>query len=133
MKSAINGPTGTCRRNLKFAKRRSRNANHSLRSASVIRARNARAREVVADGTVGRAADSVPSSLAGEGGRERSERPGEGFLAKLPSPASRLRRSAPSPARGEGFGVCLALIAPLHERCYARARATTRATPSKPL
>jgi very-short-patch-repair endonuclease len=43
-----------------------------------------------------------PSPLAGEGGRERSERPGEGFLAKVPSPASRLRRSAPSPARGEG-------------------------------
>jgi very-short-patch-repair endonuclease len=44
----------------------------------------------------------IPSPLAGEGGRERSERPGEGSL--YPSPASlTLRvRSAPSPARGEG-------------------------------
>jgi very-short-patch-repair endonuclease len=46
----------------------------------------------------------LPSPLAGEGGRERSERPGEGFLTHAPSPASlTLRvRSAPSPARGEG-------------------------------
>ena len=51
----------------------------------------------------------LPSPLAGEGGRsERSEdRPGEGALPlgksrTHPSPASRLRRSAPSPARGEG-------------------------------
>src|SRR5262245_32424643 len=43
-----------------------------------------------------------PSPPAGEGGRERSERPGEGAYNKHPSPASRLRRSAPSPARGEG-------------------------------
>jgi very-short-patch-repair endonuclease len=43
-----------------------------------------------------------PSPLAGEGGRERSERPGEGAFNKHPSPASRLRRSAPSPAGGEG-------------------------------
>ena len=43
-----------------------------------------------------------PSPPAGEGGRERSERPGEGAFNKHPSPASRLRRSAPSPARGEG-------------------------------
>jgi very-short-patch-repair endonuclease len=44
----------------------------------------------------------LPSPLAGEGGRERSERPGEGAFNKHPSPASRLRRSEPSPARGEG-------------------------------
>src|SRR5262249_25286058 len=43
-----------------------------------------------------------PSPPAGEGGRERSERPGEGAFNKHPSPASRLRRSAPSPAGGEG-------------------------------
>src|SRR4051794_41907586 len=44
-----------------------------------------------------------PSPLAGEGGREQCERPGEGTLPRVdPSPASRLRRSAPSPARGEG-------------------------------
>ena len=48
-----------------------------------------------------------PSPLVGEGGRERSERTGEGvsshdFIEVAPSPASRLRRSAPSPARGEG-------------------------------
>jgi very-short-patch-repair endonuclease len=43
-----------------------------------------------------------PSPPAGEGGRERSERPGEGDFNKHPSPASRLRRSAPSPAGGEG-------------------------------
>src|SRR5215470_7595618 len=43
-----------------------------------------------------------PSPPAGEGGRERSERPGEGAINKHPSPASRLRRSVPSPARGEG-------------------------------
>ena len=34
--------------------------------------------------------------------RERSERPGEGAFNRHPSPASRLRRSAPSPAGGEG-------------------------------
>src|SRR5262245_44250092 len=43
-----------------------------------------------------------PSPPAGEGGRERSERPGEGAFNKHPSPASRLWRSAPSPAGGEG-------------------------------
>jgi len=43
-----------------------------------------------------------PSPPAGEGGRERSERPGGGAFNKNPSPASRLRRSAPSPAGGEG-------------------------------
>src|SRR5262249_8485442 len=43
-----------------------------------------------------------PSPPAGEGGRERSERPGEGAFNKHPSPASRLRHSAPSPAGGEG-------------------------------
>jgi very-short-patch-repair endonuclease len=43
-----------------------------------------------------------PSPPAGEGGRERSERPGEGAFNKHPSPATRLRRSAPSPAGGEG-------------------------------
>ncbi len=40
---------------------------------------------------------------SGEGGRERSERPGEGAFDKNPSPASLASaRSAPSPARGEG-------------------------------
>ena len=43
-----------------------------------------------------------PSPPAGEGGRERSERPGEGAFNKHPSPASRLRRSVPSPTGGEG-------------------------------
>jgi len=50
-----------------------------------------------------RAISALPSPLVGEGGRERSERPGEGAFLKPPSPASRLRRSAPSPTRGEGF------------------------------
>src|SRR5271166_2693615 len=49
---------------------------------------------------------SLPSPLAGEGGSERSEEPGEGsgFAAPTnPSPASLANaRSAPSPARGEG-------------------------------
>ncbi|HET7887633.1 MAG TPA: 3'-5' exonuclease, partial [Bradyrhizobium sp.] len=50
---------------------------------------------------------SVPSSLVGEGGDERSEAPGEGSLALTdttpnPSPASPLRGSAPSPTGGEG-------------------------------
>ena len=43
-----------------------------------------------------------PSPPAGEGGRERSKRPGEEAFNKHPSPASRLLRSAPSPAGGEG-------------------------------
>jgi very-short-patch-repair endonuclease len=43
-----------------------------------------------------------PSPPAGEGGRERSERPGEGDFSKNPLRASRLRRSAPSPAAEEG-------------------------------
>jgi very-short-patch-repair endonuclease len=43
-----------------------------------------------------------PSPPAGEGGRERSERPGEGAFNKHPSPASRRWRSAPSPTGGEG-------------------------------
>src|SRR5262249_39769381 len=106
------------------------------------------------DAATRHAANSVPSPLAGEGGRERSERPGEGLLTNAPSPASRLRRSASSPNRSriyptsaindselgqarvrlrQGDGVCLALIASLHERCYACARAITRAAPSKPL
>src|SRR5581483_6784871 len=58
-----------------------------------------------------RASLFLPSPLVGEGGRERSERPGEGEPIKAPSPASRLRRSAPSPTRGEGFRVRLAVIA----------------------
>ena len=49
---------------------------------------------------------SLPSPLAGEGGSERSEEPGEGsgFAARAnPSPASLAGAcSAPSPARGEG-------------------------------
>ncbi len=46
----------------------------------------------------------APSPLAGEGGGEQRETPGEGsFLpTSNPSPASPLRGSAPSPARGEG-------------------------------
>jgi DNA helicase-2/ATP-dependent DNA helicase PcrA len=50
----------------------------------------------------------VPSPLVGEGGFERSEKPGEGSLpffddaATNPLPASPLRGSAPSPTRGEG-------------------------------
>src|SRR6185295_17283281 len=106
-KSAKKGPIGTCRRNLKFAKRRSRIANQSLRSASVICERNVRARDAAFDAGTGRAACSLPSPLAGEGGEPRSGEPGEGFPSRdsreeTPSPASRLRRSAPSPARGEG-------------------------------
>jgi DNA helicase II / ATP-dependent DNA helicase PcrA len=49
---------------------------------------------------------ALPSPLAGEGGSERSEEPGEGsgFAARTtPLPASLTdARSAPSPARGEG-------------------------------
>jgi hypothetical protein len=57
--------------------------------------------------------DVLPSPLPAC--EERSDgaqhRPGEGQFQKAPSPASRLRRSAPSPARGEGFGVRGPLIA----------------------
>jgi DNA helicase-2/ATP-dependent DNA helicase PcrA len=53
-----------------------------------------------------REAASTPSPLAGEGGSERSEEPGEGAgdAARVnPSPASLVdARSAPSPAGGEG-------------------------------
>ena len=50
---------------------------------------------------------ATPSPLAGEGGGEQRETPGEGSLPLIdavlnPSPASPLRGSAPSPARGEG-------------------------------
>ena len=47
----------------------------------------------------------LPSPLAGEGGPERSEGPGEGSRAmkETPHPA-RAPRSPPSPARGEGSG-----------------------------
>ena len=45
-----------------------------------------------------------PSPLAGEGGRERSERPGEGLLSPSPASLTPRVRSAPSPARGEGRG-----------------------------
>jgi very-short-patch-repair endonuclease len=44
----------------------------------------------------------LPSPLAGEGGRERSERPGEGGFSPSPASLTRRVRSAPSPARGEG-------------------------------
>src|SRR5262249_56241067 len=91
----MNGPIGPCRRNLKFAKRRSRSANQSLYSASVIRERNTRARPTLAVRGTGRAASSSPSPLAGEGGREPAsagERSGEGF------PADGSAASAPSPA-----------------------------------
>ena len=53
--------------------------------------------------------EGVPSPLAGEGGRERSERKGEGsaalqpIAAKAPRPSSDAAEAAPpSPARGEG-------------------------------
>src|SRR6185437_1426143 len=60
-----------------------------------------------ADHLAHRALAFFPSPLVGEGGRERSERPGEGSApneSPNPSPASlTLRvRSAPSPTRGEG-------------------------------
>src|SRR5580698_4876937 len=46
---------------------------------------------------------AVPSPLAGEGGGEHRETPGEGDSeTSNPSPALPLRVSAPSPARGEG-------------------------------
>ena len=44
----------------------------------------------------------VPSPLAGEGGRERSERPGEGSFTPSPASLTLRVRSAPSPAWGEG-------------------------------
>jgi very-short-patch-repair endonuclease len=47
----------------------------------------------------------IPSPLAGEGGREQSERPGEGSLAPSPVSLTLRVRSAPSPARGEGRNV----------------------------
>ena len=61
-----------------------------------------------------------PSPPAGEGGRERSERPGEGAFNKRPSPASRLRRSAPSPAGGEGMEQASRSRAPLVATTRAR-------------
>ncbi|MGA7455466.1 MAG: UvrD-helicase domain-containing protein, partial [Rhodoplanes sp.] len=51
---------------------------------------------------------NAPSPLAGEGGAERSEAPGEGFMRSAtqdPSPAlASSDARAPSPARGEGDG-----------------------------
>ena len=44
----------------------------------------------------------IPSPLAGEGGREQSERPGEGSLSPSPASLTQRVRSAPSPAWGEG-------------------------------
>src|SRR5689334_15255540 len=65
----------------------------------------------------------TPSPLAGEGGTERSEVPGEGSLpffddaATNPSPASPLRGSAPSPARGEGKEALAAAAHPKNICC----------------
>src|SRR5262245_45278911 len=107
----MNGPSGTCRRNLKLANRRSRKANQSLRSASVICERNARARVVASDGLGAREACSLPSPPAGEGAERQRREAGEGCLLKAPSPGRSLRSRPPSPAGGEGDGVCLTLIA----------------------
>src|SRR3984893_19066851 len=95
-------PIGTCRRILKFAKRRSRSANQSLYSASVIGERNARARPMVAVRGTGRAADSSPSPLVGEGGREPSDRrkarsDGERAGGGVPSAACCPSASPPPP------------------------------------
>jgi DNA helicase-2/ATP-dependent DNA helicase PcrA len=58
-----------------------------------------------------------PSPLAGEGGVEQSETPGEGYSdTRDPSPASPLRVSAPSPTRGEGKGEP-AIASPLKNIC----------------
>jgi DNA helicase II / ATP-dependent DNA helicase PcrA len=59
----------------------------------------------------------VLSPPAGEGGVEQSETPGEGYSdTSDPSPASPLRVSAPSPARGEGKDAP-AIAAPLKNIC----------------
>src|SRR5262245_55311086 len=110
-KSPMNGPSGTCRRNLKLANHRSRNANQSLRSASVICERRARARVVATDGLGAREACSLPSPPAGEGAERRRREAGEGCLLKAPSPGRSLRSRPPSPAGGEGDGVRGSLIA----------------------
>jgi very-short-patch-repair endonuclease len=79
-------------------------------------------------------APKTPSPLAGEGGPERSEGPGEGWGGPVrcrgaavadPSPASlTLRvRSAPSPARGEGVSARVARKAPVAAGAQGRARA----------
>jgi very-short-patch-repair endonuclease len=47
----------------------------------------------------------LPSPLAGEDGRERSERPGEGSFSPSPASLTLRVRSAPSPARGEWSNV----------------------------
>src|SRR5262245_447388 len=107
----MKGPSGTCRRNLKLANRRSRNANQSLRSASVICERNARARVVASDGLGSREACSVPSPPVGEGTERRRREAGEGCLLKAPSPGRSLRSRPPSPTGGEGDGVRGSLIA----------------------
>jgi len=60
---------------------------------------------------------AVPSPLAGEGGGEHRETPGEGDSeTSNPSPALPLRVSAPSPARGEGKDAPAA-AAPLKNIC----------------
>src|SRR5262245_43720702 len=129
-KSPTNGPSGTCRRNLKLANRRSRKANQSLRSASVICERNARARVVASDGLGAREACSLPSPPAGEGAERRRREAGEGCLLKAPSPGRSLRSRPPSPAGGEGDGVCLTLIAsPSTQSCHL---SCLRAPPPSP-
>ena len=64
----------------------------------------------------------IPSPLAGEGGRERSERPGEGSLSPSPASLTRGVRSAPSPARGEGKDVAIARMRG-HTKATVHARA----------
>ena len=101
---------GACRRNLKPANLRSRSAYHSLRPASVMRRRKARARARLRKS---RSTKIFPSPLAGEVGRERSERTGEGprqptppRITAPPRPSPAALRAASSPARGEGFLEC---------------------------
>ena len=63
-----------------------------------------------------------PSPLAGEGGRERSERPGEGSLSPSPASLTLRARSAPSPARGEGKRAATALKPSFGKKVIVRAR-----------
>jgi very-short-patch-repair endonuclease len=65
----------------------------------------------------------VPSPLAGEGGRDRSERPGEGSFAPSPASLTLRLRSAPSPARGEGSNSSASPKATSKPNLVKRARA----------
>jgi very-short-patch-repair endonuclease len=64
----------------------------------------------------------IPSPPAGEGGRERSERPGEGWLSPSPASLTLRVRSAPSPARGEGRGAVAASTLNRDKKTITRAR-----------